>query len=478
MSYNQSTDANGTSGYAAEQPKESGFKRLVRSLSRSRSHNHNSSNKDTNGGTLSSSGMGKQRSTSNTTPVPIAAATTATTAVARTPSPSKDFPPRTTSRKTANQTLGTDLSTSPPPDSYFPQPPRGTLSDGEASGRARHPDSLGARANDIGGAQAGMSAPGVTFAPQGAAYNNNNNNSNRKASDGEEWNPAPRRSHSQRINKGPPVSSQNPGRLNRARTNSGGAATDAQTYVNGVAPPYEQPLPAGDRKGVTLEDKPLTRSTSVKRAASAIKRAAAQTFAPLEKQEGEKRVLILMADGSEEMETVIAYDIFVRASLTPTLVSVSPQFSPSQSLPYVTLSRGAKMIADTQFETLKPEHKDDFDAVIIPGGAKGAERLSQDRGVQQLVRQFYDQGKLVGMICAGSLAAKTSGIAEGEKITSHPSVKGELEKHYRYSEERVVVSRNLVTSRGPGTAMEWALEIVAILAGEAKRAEVAGPMML
>ncbi|KAK4047530.1 hypothetical protein OIV83_005317 [Microbotryomycetes sp. JL201] len=467
MAYNQSSET-GNGATAPAQERESGFKRLVRSLSRSRS------SKDTNGSTGNNGTGAKQRSTSNTMPVPVAAGPNA----ARTPSPAQDFPPRTTSRKTAAPPQGTDLSTSPPPDSYFPQPPHGTLSDGEANGRARHPDSLGARANDIGGVQSGMSAPGVTFAPQGAAYTS----TNRKTSDTEEWNPAPRRSQSQRANnKGPPVSSQNPGRLNRARTNSGGAASngsEGQGYVNGAVPLYEQSLPAGERKGVTLEDKPLTRSTSVKRAASAIKRAAAQTFAPLEKQEGEKRVLILMADGSEEMETVIAYDIFVRASLTPTLVSVSPQFSPSQSLPYVTLSRGAKMIADTQFETLKPEHKDDFDAVIIPGGAKGAERLSKDKGVQQLIRQFYDQGKLVGMICAGSLAAKTSGIAEGEKITSHPSVKAELEKHYRYSEERVVVSRNLVTSRGPGTAMEWALQIVAMLAGEAKRAEVAGPMIL
>ncbi|KAK4047582.1 hypothetical protein OIO90_006123 [Microbotryomycetes sp. JL221] len=442
---------------------ENSFKRLVRSLSRSRSQ-HN-----------------KSRSTSGN--LQVAEARTGD----KTPSPSKDYPPRTTSRTTKATTPSgaADLSTSPPPDSYFPQPPRTTLTDNEASGRSRHPDSFGARANDIGEHQTGMSAPGVTFAPQGASFNGGNSNSDARTNDNTTWNPAPRRTQSQRARGGPPVSSQNPGRLNRTRTNSGGQSSTTQdvvngSYTNGIVPPMydSQGLPAGDRKGVQLEDKPLTRSTSVKRAASAIKRAAAQTFAPIEKQEGEKRVLILMADGSEEMEVSIAYDVLVRASLSPTLVSVSPQFSPSQSLPYVTLSRGMKMIADTQFETLKQEHKDDFDAIIIPGGAKGAERLSQDKLVQQLVRDFYNQGKLVGMICAGSLTAKTSGIAQGERITSHPSVKGDLEKHYRYSEERVVVSRNLVTSRGPGTAMEWALQIVGILAGEAKRQEVAGPMML
>ena len=57
--------------------------------------------------------------------------------------------------------------------------------------------------------------------------------------------------------------------------------------------------------------------------------------------------MVLVADGSEEIEVLTAYDVFMRASLSPVIISVSPQFSPSQSLPYITLSRGAKLIADT-----------------------------------------------------------------------------------------------------------------------------------
>lgn len=81
-------------------------------------------------------------------------------------------------------------------------------------------------------------------------------------------------------------------------------------------------------------------------------------------------------------------------------------------------------------------------------------------------------------LATGSLAAKTAGIGLGGPITSHPSVRADLEKHYQYSEDRVVVAGNLVTSRGPGTAIEWALKIVEILAGKEKRDEVAGPMMI
>jgi putative intracellular protease/amidase len=65
----------------------------------------------------------------------------------------------------------------------------------------------------------------------------------------------------------------------------------------------------------------------------------------------------------------------------------------------------------------------DFDAVYVPGGAKGAERLSKDTDVQHLLWQFHESGKLVACICAGSLAAKAAGVNLGGRITSHPSVR-------------------------------------------------------
>ncbi|KAK4700772.1 hypothetical protein P7C70_g5472, partial [Phenoliferia sp. Uapishka_3] len=345
-------------------------------------------------------------------------------------------------------------------------------------------------ADALGGSSQG--APGVSFAPLSPQQSNHI----RPTSEIESWNPTPRRTQSQRARTGQTSSTGglNGSRRERAVT-IGDATVETLSLGNGtgLGRAFSEPGQDGKeilkngngesgRRGVQLEDKPLSRnarSTSIKRAASAVKRAVASVgFVPTEKASGEKRILILVADGSEEIEVMTPFDVFVRASLNPVLVSVSPQFSPSQSLPYVTLSRGAKILADTQFETLKQEYKDDFDAVIIPGGAKGAERLSRDTAVQQLIWSFYESGKTVGMICAGSLAARTAGIAEGMPITSHPSVRTELEKFYDYSEERVVISDNLITSRGPGTALEFSLAIVEIMAGKKKRDEVAGPMIL
>ncbi|GAA5866619.1 hypothetical protein JCM3774_004033 [Rhodotorula dairenensis] len=371
------------------------------------------------------------------------------------------------------------LSTSPPPDSYFPPPPSAVLRDDEASGRERHPDTIGARANDTGEIGTKQAAPGVYFAPSGPET------AQRKRPDSEidGWRPpAPRRTPSQRVRRNPsasdaagimppPVPTNHHNGTNGASANGGG----------GTVTVGDRTVDAGERKGVSLEDKPLSRqaSTGLKRTASQWKRAAQKAFEPTPKAEGDKRVMVLVADGTEEIEVLTVYDVLVRASLAPVLVSVSPQFSPSHSLPHITLSRGARILADAQFESMKQEYKDYyFDAVVVPGGAKGAERLSQDKGVQTLLRQYYEQQKLVGCICAGSLAAQSAGIGLGGRITSHPSVKANLEKDYEYSEDRVVVAGNLVTSRGPGTAIEWALQIVEILAGKDKRDEVAGPMML
>ncbi|GAA5979515.1 hypothetical protein JCM11641_005419 [Rhodosporidiobolus odoratus] len=376
--------------------------------------------------------------------------------------------PNSSDDASLSPTGATGLAVSPPPDSYFPRPPSAILRDDEASGRARHPDSVGARAFDVGDASTGHSAPGVTFAPTTDGVRKTD-------TELDQWAPAPRRTLSQRVKRQPSTGgglSRHRSAGDRNKENGNPFDDDEKVQVG------DRLVDRGERKGVQLEDKPLTRRTTLSRAASSYAKKMNKAFAPAPKAEGEKRMLIIVADGSEEIEVMTAFDIFVRGGLSPVLVSLSPPFSPSDSLMHLTLSRGAKLLADTQFETLKSEHKEDFDAVYIPGGAKGAERLSQDKGVQELLWEFYESGKLVGCICAGSLAAKSARIGFGGAITSHPSVKSQLEKDYQYSEERVCVSGNLVTSRGPGTALEHALKIVEILQGEAKRDEVAEPLCL
>ncbi|TFK91634.1 DJ-1 [Polyporus arcularius HHB13444] len=187
--------------------------------------------------------------------------------------------------------------------------------------------------------------------------------------------------------------------------------------------------------------------------------------------------LILIADGTEEMEFTITYDTLVRAgvSCTSAFVSSEKRDGNEQNPPFAHGSRGINILPDTYFSP-QAATPDKYDLLVIPGGAKGAETISGSSPVQHLVRRYLEDGKFVGMICAGSLAALRSNLPK-QPLTSHPSVRDQLKDAFEYSEEPVVVSGKLVTSRGPGTAFPFALTLVELLCGKEKRAEVAGPMI-
>ncbi|KAG9038831.1 hypothetical protein FRB95_014380 [Tulasnella sp. JGI-2019a] len=194
--------------------------------------------------------------------------------------------------------------------------------------------------------------------------------------------------------------------------------------------------------------------------------------------------LVLIANGTEEMEFVIIYDTLVRAGVSCTSAFVSEGAADNAHPPPSSVakcSRGVKIIADVDLRDLEDARA--YDVIIVPGGAKGAETLSKSVQVQELLRDYHSKEKVVAMICAGSLAALAARLPKA-KITSHPSVKAELERTFEYSEESVVKSGNLITSlpplnlsRGPGTAFLLALTLVEVLCGKEKREEVYGPMV-
>ncbi|KAF7343024.1 Glutathione-independent glyoxalase DJR-1.1 [Mycena venus] len=186
--------------------------------------------------------------------------------------------------------------------------------------------------------------------------------------------------------------------------------------------------------------------------------------------------VILLADGTEEMEFTITYDTLVRAGVACCSAYVPAAAGEgSEKRQYATGSRGIRIMYDAVFDETQ-FHPTSYDALVIPGGAKGAETMSKNTAVQSLVRDFLAKDKIVGMICAGSQAALTAKLAR-QPLTSHPSVKAELENDFDYSEDPVVISNGLVTSRGPGTAFPFALTLVELLCGADKRAEVRAPMV-
>lgn len=190
------------------------------------------------------------------------------------------------------------------------------------------------------------------------------------------------------------------------------------------------------------------------------------------------KALILIADGSEEIEFVTPYDVLTRAGFEITSVGVD-----LKNEGYAHMTRNIRIVPDQPTLLSLPNQTahTKYDILILPGGGPGAKTFCASRPVLELISEFRKAGKYVAAICAATtalVAAQKEFGGEKARVTSHPSVKKEVEDGgWEYSEERVVVDGKVVTSRGPGTAMLFALTIVELLGGKEKREEVQGPMI-
>ena len=179
-------------------------------------------------------------------------------------------------------------------------------------------------------------------------------------------------------------------------------------------------------------------------------------------------ILIAVANGSEDIETVTVVDVMRRAGLPVTLASIHRQ-------PRVTCSRGTVIEADATLDQCLAQ---DWDCIVLPGGLPGAEHLRDSAALTTLLRRQHDSGRWLAAICAApALVLASHGLLDDYRATCHPGFVDQLHGA-RYSEERVCTDRHLVTSQGPGTALEFALQLVALLAGPEKRQQVAAPMVL
>uniref|UniRef100_A0A914WYP6 D-lactate dehydratase n=1 Tax=Plectus sambesii TaxID=2011161 RepID=A0A914WYP6_9BILA len=182
-----------------------------------------------------------------------------------------------------------------------------------------------------------------------------------------------------------------------------------------------------------------------------------------------KSALMIVAEGAEEMEVVITVDVLRRAGVDVTVAGLTGSDT-------VKCSRSIVIKPDS---SLAEASKKDFDVVILPGGQPGSNSLAASADVGRVLQSQFAAKRLVAAICAAPIALKSHAIAPGCVLTSHPSVKDQmLDAGYKYSEDRVVAFENVVTSRGPGTAFEFALKLVELLEGEKKVAEITPPMLL
>lgn len=166
-----------------------------------------------------------------------------------------------------------------------------------------------------------------------------------------------------------------------------------------------------------------------------------------------KKVVVALAPGFEEIETITVVDILRRAGAR--VVLAGTQVEPVKG------SRGIFVLPDIQLDGIDPN---EFDMVVLPGGQPGTTNLQNCPKVIDIVKSLHRNQKYIAAICAAPLVLRDAGILNGVNVTSHPSVQDQL-LETRYSESRVVVDGNIITSRSPGTALEFALKLVEILFG-------------
>ncbi len=178
------------------------------------------------------------------------------------------------------------------------------------------------------------------------------------------------------------------------------------------------------------------------------------------------KIAIILAEGFEELEATAIIDVLRRAGIE--VVSAGLTEGP------VSSARKVKLIPDTVIDSL---NSDDFDMLVLPGGLPGTDNLNADKRVGDLIRDFDNKGKLTGAICAAPYVLANAGVLEGKHATSYPTFKDRL-GNVEYEEKTVVTDGNVMTSRGPGTAICFGLAIVERFLGPEKAREIKDAMLV
>ncbi|MBT6780464.1 MAG: DJ-1/PfpI family protein [Porticoccaceae bacterium] len=184
-----------------------------------------------------------------------------------------------------------------------------------------------------------------------------------------------------------------------------------------------------------------------------------------------KQALVPIADGSEEIEAVTIIDVLRRAGVEVTVASVGVGKTKQ-----ITAARGTNIVADSFIADCADKA---WDLIAIPGGTEGADHLAASEILDQLLRSQAQQGKFYAAICAApAVVLGSKGLLADKTATSHPRFYQSLIAKEVDTESRVVVDGNCITSQGPGTAIDFALELVEQICGIVKREEVASPLVL
>lgn len=178
------------------------------------------------------------------------------------------------------------------------------------------------------------------------------------------------------------------------------------------------------------------------------------------------RVLVPLAQGCEELEAVTIIDLLRRAGIE--VVTAGLDDNP------VTASRGVKLIPDTSIQQVE---NDDFDMLVLPGGQPGSDHLANNEHIIKIIQRLAEKNRFISAICAAPRVLARAGVLDGKRATCYPGSLDSFElSSTDITNESVVIDGKIVTSRGPGTAMDFALTLIEQLVGTDAKSKVEDPL--
>lgn len=174
-----------------------------------------------------------------------------------------------------------------------------------------------------------------------------------------------------------------------------------------------------------------------------------------------KKVVMLFAEGFEEVEALMTVDLLMRGGVDVKLASITKEME-------VAGSHGIRIGMDVTMDLVDFEEQD---AVLIPGGMPGTLNLGNSPEVLRILTEMHEAGKIVGAICAAPSVLGQCGILEGKKATCYPGFEDKL-TGAEFIDEKAVVDGNVVTSRGLGTSMEFGFSVLELLVSKEKAEEI------